>query len=153
MISVPSEAVYETRLKLASQGLPKASGVGFELMDNQKFGISQFAEQVNYQRSIEGELSRTIEALQTVQAARVHLAIPKNSVFLREQQKPTASVALTLHPGRLIDATQIHGIMNLVASAVPGLPRATSRWWIKKAICFPLCKTPPKVKMGSINVS
>ncbi len=122
VISVPSEAVYETRLKLASQGLPKASGVGFELMDNQKFGISQFAEQVNYQRSIEGELSRTIEALQTVQAARVHLAIPKNSVFLREQQKPTASVALTLHPGRLIDATQIHGIMNLVASAVPGLP-------------------------------
>ena len=122
VISVPSEAVYETRLKLASQGLPKASGVGFELMDNQKCGISQFAEQVNYQRSIEGELSRTIEALQTVQAARVHLAIPKNSVFLREQQKPTASVALTLHPGRLIDATQIHGIMNLVASAVPGLP-------------------------------
>lgn len=122
VISVPSEAVYETRLKLASQGLPKASGVGFEIMDNQKFGISQFAEQVNYQRSIEGELSRTIEALQTVQAARVHLAIPKNSVFLREQQKPTASVALTLHPGRLIDATQIHGIMNLVASAVPGLP-------------------------------
>ena len=122
VISVPSEAVYETRLKLASQGLPKASGVGFELMDNQKFGISQFAEQVNYRRSIEGELSRTIEALQTVQAARVHLAIPKNSVFLREQQKPTASVALTLHPGRLIDATQIHGIMNLVASAVPGLP-------------------------------
>ena len=122
VIPVRSEAVYETRLKLASQGLPKASGVGFELMDNQKFGISQFAEQVNYQRSIEGELSRTIEALQTVQAARVHLAIPKNSVFLREQQKPTASVALTLHPGRLIDATQIHGIMNLVASAVPGLP-------------------------------
>ncbi len=121
VISVPSGAVYETRLKLASQGLPKASGVGFELMDNQKFGISQFAEQVNYQRSIEGELSRTIEALQTVQAARVHLAIPKNSVFLREQQKPTASVALTLHPGRLIDATQIHGIMNLVASARPGL--------------------------------
>jgi flagellar M-ring protein FliF len=121
-IAVPAEKVYETRLKLATQGLPKASGVGFELMDNQKFGISQFAEQVNYQRSIEGELARTIQALSAVESARVHLAIPKNSVFLREQQKPTASVVLNLNSGRLIDPTQIHGIMNLVASAVPGLP-------------------------------
>lgn len=121
-IAVPAEKVYETRLKLATQGLPKASGVGFELMDNQKFGISQFAEQVNYQRSIEGELARTIQSLSAVESARVHLAIPKNSVFLREQQKPTASVVLNLNSGRLIDPVQIHGIMNLVASAVPGLP-------------------------------
>lgn len=121
-IAVPADKVYETRLKLATQGLPKASGVGFELMDNQKFGISQFAEQVNYQRSVEGELARTIQALSAVESARVHLAIPKNSVFLREQQKPTASVVLNLNSGRLIDPTQIHGIMNLVASAVPGLP-------------------------------
>lgn len=121
-ILVPTENVYDARLKLATQGLPKASGVGFELMDNQKFGISQFAEQINYQRAIEGELARTIESLSVVEAARVHLAIPKNSVFLREQQKPTASVMLTLFAGRVLDAAQTAGIVNLVSSSVPGLP-------------------------------
>lgn len=121
-ILVPTENVYDARLKLASQGLPKASGVGFELMDNQKFGISQFAEQINYQRAIEGELARTIESLSVVETARVHLAIPKNSVFLREQQKPTASVMLTLFAGRVLDAAQTAGIVNLVSSSVPGLP-------------------------------
>lgn len=123
VIRVPAEQVYSTRLKLASEGLPKASGVGFELMDNQKFGISQFAEQVNYQRAVEGELARTIEALGVVESARVHLAMPKQSVFVREQQLPTASVLLNLRPGFILDAGQIAGIRNLVASAVPGLPQ------------------------------
>ena len=122
VISVPSERVYETRLKLATQGLPKAGGVGFELMDKQKFGISQFAEQVNYQRSIEGELARTIEAVAVVESARVHLAMPKQSVFVRDQQQPTASVMLTLRPGRILDGGQIAGIMHLVSSSVPNLP-------------------------------
>ena len=122
VISVPSERVYETRLKLATQGLPKAGGVGFELMDKQKFGISQFAEQVNYQRSIEGELARTIEAVAVVEAARVHLAMPKQTVFVRDQQQPTASVMLTLRPGRILDGGQIAGIMHLVSSSVPNLP-------------------------------
>ncbi len=121
-ISVPSESVYDARLRLATQGLPKASGVGFELLDNQKFGISQFAEQINYQRAVEGELARTIESLNTVESARVHLAIPKNSVFLREQQKPTASIMLMLHSGRVMDSGQVLGIMNLVSSSVPNLP-------------------------------
>lgn len=122
VISVPSERVYETRLKLATQGLPKAGGVGFELMDKQKFGISQFAEQVNYQRSIEGELARTIEAVAVVESARVHLAMPKQTVFVRDQQQPTASVMLTLRPGRILDGGQIAGIMHLVSSSVPNLP-------------------------------
>ncbi|WP_229800179.1 flagellar basal-body MS-ring/collar protein FliF [Vogesella alkaliphila] len=122
VISVPSERVYETRLKLATQGLPKAGGVGFELMDKQKFGISQFAEQVNYQRSIEGELARTIEAVAVVDSARVHLAMPKQTVFVRDQQQPTASVMLTLRPGRILDGGQIAGIMHLVSSSVPNLP-------------------------------
>ena len=121
VIEIPSARVYDTRLKLAAQGLPKASGVGFELMDNQKFGISQFAEQVNYQRAVEGELARTVESLDVVEHARVHLAIPKQSVFVREQQPSTASVMLTLRPGFILDAGQIAGIRNLVASAVPGL--------------------------------
>ncbi|OQS32297.1 flagellar M-ring protein FliF [Chromobacterium haemolyticum] len=121
-ISVPSDKVYDARLKLAAQGLPKAGGVGFELMDNQKFGISQFAEQVNYQRAIEGELARTIEAVGSVESARVHIATPKQSVFVREQQQPTASVMLTLFRGRLLDAGQIAGILHLVSSSVPNLP-------------------------------
>ena len=121
-ILVPSDKVHEVRLKLASQGLPRGGSVGFELMENQKFGISQFAEQVNYQRGLEGELARTIQSIGAVQAARVHLAIPKPSVFVRDEQKPSASVLLTLYPGRVLDAGQIAGITHLVAASVPQLP-------------------------------
>jgi len=121
-ILVPSARVHEVRLKLAQQGLPRGGSVGFEIMENPKFGLSQFAEQVNYQRALEGELSRTIGSIGAVQAARVHLAIPKASVFVREEQKPTASVLLTLYPGRALDAGQVAGITHLVASSVPQLP-------------------------------
>ncbi|WP_137936347.1 flagellar basal-body MS-ring/collar protein FliF [Chitinivorax sp. B] len=121
-VSVPAELVYDTRLKLAAQGLPKGGTVGFELMDNQKLGVSQFAEQVNYQRSIEGELARSIETLSSVQAARVHLAIPRQTVFLREQQKPSASVLVTLHPGRVLDGAQVAAVVHLISSSVPDMP-------------------------------
>ena len=121
-ILVPSEHVHDARLKLASQGLPKGGNVGFELMENQKLGVSQFHEQVNYQRSLEGELARSIESLAAVGSARVHLALPKPSVFVREQQKPTASVLLNLQPGRVLDIAQVSAIVHLVASSVPELP-------------------------------
>lgn len=121
---VPADRVHEVRLKLASQGLPRGGMVGFELMENQKFGISQFAEQVNYQRGLEGELARTIQSIGAVQSARVHLAIPKPSVFIRDEQKPTASVLLALYPGRSLDPAQIAGITHLVSSSVPQLPAA-----------------------------
>ena len=120
-ILIPSSKVNEIRLRLASQGLPKGGGVGFELMENQKFGISQFAEQVNYQRGLEGELSRTIQSIGAVQAARVHLAIPKPTVFVREELKPSASVLLNLYAGRALEPSQIVGIQNLVAASVPNL--------------------------------
>ncbi len=120
-ILVPGAQVHEVRLRLASQGLPKGGAVGFELMENQKFGISQFAEQVNYQRGLEGELSRTIQSIGAVQVARVHLAIPKPTVFVREDLKPSASVLLNLYPGRLLETSQIAGIQNLVAASVPNL--------------------------------
>lgn len=123
-ILVPAPQVHDVRLKLASQGLPKGGGVGFELMENQKLGISQFLEQVNFQRALEGELARTIQSLANVQAARVHLAMPKATVFLRDQQKPTASVLLNLHPGRTLEAQQVSAIVHLVASSVPELPVA-----------------------------
>ena len=124
-ILVPAERVHDVRLRLATQGLPKGGGVGFELMENQKFGISQFAEQVNYQRGLEGELARTIQSIAAVQAARVHLAIPKPSVFVREELKPSASVMLNLYPGRMLDPVQIAGIQNLVAASVPNLTVAS----------------------------
>lgn len=120
-ILVPAGMVYETRLKLASQGLPKGGGVGFEILETQKFGVSQFVEQVNYQRAIEGELARTIQSLAVVQSARVHLAIPKPTVFVRENQKPSASVLVTLYPGRALDAAQVTGMVNLISSSVPEL--------------------------------
>ncbi len=118
---VPADRVHDARLKLAAQGLPKGGNVGFELMENQKLGASQFLEQVNFQRAMEGELARSIESLSAVQAARVHLAMPKDSVFVSEQKQPTASVLLNLHPGRVLDAQQVSAIVHLVASSVPEL--------------------------------
>lgn len=116
---VASDRVHEARLKLASQGLPKGGNVGFELMENQRFGITQFAEQVNYQRALEGELARSVESIGSVASARVHLAIPKPSVFVKEQQKPSASVVLTLQNGRILDSAQVSAIIHLISSSVP----------------------------------
>jgi flagellar M-ring protein FliF len=123
-ILVPQTQVHDVRLKLASQGLPKGGLVGFEIMETQKLGLSQFIEQINYQRALEGELARSIQSLAAVQGARVHLAIPKQSGFLRDEQKPSASVVLNLHPGRSLEPGQVAGISHLVASSVPHLPLA-----------------------------
>ena len=118
---VASDQVHEARLKLAAQGLPRGGNVGFELMENQKFGITQFAEQVNYQRALEGELARSVQTIGSVAAARVHLAIPKPSVFVKEQQKPSASVVLSMQGGRLLDAAQVSAIVHLISSSVPNM--------------------------------
>lgn len=121
-LMVPEANVHELRLRLAQQGLPKGGSVGFELLDKEKFGISQFSEQVNYQRALEGELARTIESLGPVKSARVHLAMPKPTLFVREQKAPSASVTLTLQPGRALDEGQIQAIAHMVSSSVAGLP-------------------------------
>lgn len=121
-LEVPADKVHELRLRLAQQGLPKGGAVGFELLDQEKFGISQFSEQVNYQRALEGELARTIETLGPVKSARVHLAMPKPSLFVREQKSPSASVTVNLEPGRALDEGQISAVTHLVSSAVAGLP-------------------------------
>jgi flagellar M-ring protein FliF len=126
-ILVPASKVHDARLKLASAGLPKGSVVGFELMDSARFGQTQFQERLTFQRGLEGELTRSITALAAVQAARVHLALPNQNGFFREQQKPSASVMLTLYPGRSLDRTQVAGIVHLVSSSVPELsPKAVS---------------------------
>nr|WP_160621452.1 flagellar basal-body MS-ring/collar protein FliF [Mixta intestinalis] len=121
-LTVPAEKVHEPRLRLAQQGLPKGGAVGFELLDKEKFGISQFSEQVNYQRALEGELARTMETLGPVKSARVHLAMPKPTLFVREQKSPSASVTLNLQPGRALDEGQISAIVHMVSSSVAGLP-------------------------------
>jgi len=123
-ILVPQQQVHELRMRLASQGLPKGGLVGFELMETQKLGMSQFIEQINFQRALEGELSRSIQSLAAVQGARVHLAIPKQTGFLRDDQKPSASVVLNVAPGRNLDPNQVAGIAHMVAASVPHLPAA-----------------------------
>ncbi|MCE1194351.1 MAG: flagellar M-ring protein FliF [Acidovorax sp.] len=126
-ILIPSDRVHDVRLRLATQGLPKGSVAGFELMESSKFGMTQFQERLNFQRGLEGELTRSIQALSSVQSARVHLALPNQNGFFREQQKPSASVLVSLHPGRILDRAQLAGIVHLVASSVPELaPSAVS---------------------------
>ena len=127
-ILVPAERVHDVRLRLATQGLPKGSVSGFEQMEGaSRFGVTQFQERLNFQRGLEGELTRSIQALASVQSARVHLALPNQNGFFREQQKPSASVLVSLYPGRFLDRTQLAGIVHLVASSVPELaPSAVS---------------------------
>lgn len=120
-ILVPVNQVHEVRLHLAGQGLPKGNLSGFEILENQKFGSSQFLEQVNYQRALEGELARSIQSLSAVQGARVHLAIARPSVFTRERQQPSVSVLLNLHHGRMLSPEQVSAIVHLVSSSIPDL--------------------------------
>ncbi|RPH43736.1 MAG: flagellar basal body M-ring protein FliF [Burkholderiales bacterium] len=119
VIMVPADKVHDARLRLASQGLPKGGTVGFELVETQKFGTTQFQERLNYQRGLEGELARSIMALSQVASARVHLALPTQNGFFREQQKPSASVLLTMHPGRILERGHVAGIVHLIASSIP----------------------------------
>ena len=126
-ILVPGDRVHDTRLRLATLGLPKGSVAGFEMMEANRFGMTQFQERLTFQRGLEGELTRSIQALSSVQSARVHLALPNQNGFFREQQKPSASVLVSLHPGRSLDRNQLAGIVHLVASSVPEMtPAAVS---------------------------
>jgi len=121
-IMVPSNQVQEARISLASEGLPKGSGVGYEILEKEKgFGISNFMENIRYQRALEGELARTITSIKSVRNARVHLALPKNTAFLRDKKKATASVAIDLFPGRNLDNSQVGAITHLVAASIPDL--------------------------------
>jgi flagellar M-ring protein FliF len=126
-ILVPAAQVHDLRLKLATAGLPKGSVSGYELMDSARFGQTQFQERLTAQRGLEGELTRSITSLAAVSNARVHLALPNQNGFFREQQKPSASVLLTLFAGRTLDRAQVAGIVHLVSSSVPELdPKAVS---------------------------
>lgn len=120
-ILIPSERIYETRLELASQGIPQGSGVGFEIFDNAKLGMTEFVQNVNYQRAIQGELSRTINGFSEIESSRVHIVMPSKSLFIEEEEAATASVVLKIRGGRRLNEEKIQGIVHLVSSSVSGL--------------------------------
>ncbi|BDG07968.1 flagellar basal-body MS-ring/collar protein FliF [Anaeromyxobacter paludicola] len=120
-LAVPAAKVYDARLLLAAQGLPRGGGVGFEIFDKGDLGVSEFTQKVNLRRAIEGELARTIGKLGSVRAARVHITLPEKGLFRDEDRKASAAVVLTLQPGRALEEREVAGIRHLTASAVPGL--------------------------------
>ena len=120
-LAVPASKVYEVRLLLASAGLPRSNGTGFELFDKGDFGVSEFTQKVNLRRATEGELARTVGRLEGVRSARVHLVLPEKAVFRGEERAASAAVVLNLQPGKSLSERELTGIKHLVASAVPAL--------------------------------
>ncbi|KAB0582672.1 flagellar basal-body MS-ring/collar protein FliF [Campylobacter sputorum] len=120
-ILVPNDKVYQERIAIASLGIPKDSKVGFEIFDKQQFGATDEEQRVKYQRALEGELARTIEGLAPIEAATVHIALPKDSVFTKRQVQPSASVLLNVRQNSKLTSKQISGIKNLIAASVPNL--------------------------------
>ncbi|AMO95583.1 flagellar M-ring protein FliF [Collimonas fungivorans] len=120
-ILVDKESVHQTRLKLMSKELPLHGTVGFELFNNTDFGMTEFAQKINYQRALQGEITRTILSLSEIQAARVHLALPEEGLFKRSNNAPTAAITLTMKEGKILRSEQVSGIQRLVSSAVPGI--------------------------------
>lgn len=121
VVSVPAAQVYETRLQLASQGLPQGAGVGFEIFDKTQLGMTDFVQKMHYQRALQGELTRTILQMSEVAQARVHIALPEKSLFIDQEKKPTASIVLKLRGSAQLNRDQVNGIVHLVASSVEGL--------------------------------
>ncbi|MBN4068916.1 flagellar M-ring protein FliF, partial [Desulfotalea psychrophila] len=120
-IWIPAGELYETRLELASGGLPSGGGVGFEVFDKQSFALTDFVQKVNYTRALQGELARTITSLRPVEATRVHLVIPEKRLFRNQQKKSTASIIVTLSKTGKLDKSQVQGIIHLVSGSVEGL--------------------------------
>lgn len=120
-ILVPSADVYELRLEIAGKGLPRGSGVGFEIFDKRNFGMTEFMERLNFQRALQGELARTINQFDEVETSRVHIVMPERSLFIEDQKKASASVVLKLQPGKMLNKSQVQSIVHLVASSVEGL--------------------------------
>ncbi len=120
-VRIPYEKIYETRLELASQGLPRGTGIGFEVFDDTQLGMTEFVQNVNYQRALQGELSRTINTLMEVESSRVHIVMPARSLFIEEADPATASVILKLRRGKYLSKEQVQGIVHLVSSSVSRL--------------------------------
>jgi flagellar M-ring protein FliF len=120
-ILIPQEHIHEMRMRLASEGLPQGGNIGFEVFDNTKLGMTEFAQNVNYQRALQGELARTINKFSEVLSSRVHIVMPEKSLFIEDEEPATASVVLKLRPGKWLNQLQVNGIVHLVSSSVPRL--------------------------------
>lgn len=120
-ILVPADKVYEQRLTLASEGLPQGGGIGFEIFDRKNFGMTEFVQKINYQRALQGELSRTISQLNGVEQARIHLVLPEKSLFKENEKPATASVVLKMKSGRSLRENEVQGVVHLVASSIEGM--------------------------------
>ncbi|MDD2365552.1 MAG: flagellar basal-body MS-ring/collar protein FliF [Desulfuromonadaceae bacterium] len=120
-VLVPSDKVYELRLTLASEGIPQGGGVGFEIFDRKNFGMTEFVQKLNYQRALQGELSRTISQLNGVEQARVHLVIPEKSLFKDNEKSATASIVLKMKSSRALTDSEVQGVVHLVASSIEGM--------------------------------
>jgi len=120
-ILVPSDQVYDLRLSLASEGLPQGGGIGFEIFDRKNFGMTEFVQKLNYQRALQGELSRTISQVAGVESARVHLALPEQTLFTEQEKPATASVVLKMRSNRTLREAEVQGVVHLVASSIEGM--------------------------------
>ncbi len=120
-VSIPNDLLYEKRLELASQGLPQGGNVGFEIFDNTSLGVTEFVQNINYQRALQGELGRTISKFDEVESTRVHIVMPVRSLFTDQDEPATASVVLRMRRGKMLRPDQVQGIVNLVSSSVSGL--------------------------------
>jgi flagellar M-ring protein FliF len=120
-VLIPQEHIYEARMQLASEGMPRGSGVGFEIFDNSKLGMTAFAQNVNYQRALQGELARTINQIAEIESCRVHIVMTEKSLFVDEEEPASASVVLKLRSGKWLNQSQIDGILHLVSSSVARL--------------------------------
>ncbi len=120
-VSVPREQLYDVRLNLAAEGIPRGSGSGFEIFDQQKLGSTEFVQKINYQRAMQGELARTINQMNEVMESRVHLVLSEESLFSEDRKPPSAAVVLKLNPGARLNQRQIQGIVHLISSSVKGL--------------------------------
>jgi len=120
-VLIPEEHIYETRMQLAAEGLPRGSAVGFEIFDNTKLGMTAFAQNVNYQRALQGELSRTINQIAEIESSRVHIVMTEKSLFIEDEEPATASVVLKLRSGKWLNQNQIDGVLYLVSSSVARL--------------------------------
>src|SRR6185369_12652786 len=120
-ILVPADKVYELRLTMASEGLPQGGGVGFEIFDRKNFGMTEFVQKLNYQRALQGELSRTIAQLTGVEQARVHLVIPEKSLFKDNEKPATASIVLKMKSNRALKDSEVQGVVHLVSASIEGM--------------------------------
>ena len=120
-IQVPHDKVHESRMALASQGMPQGGGIGFEVFDNTKLGMTEFVQNVNYQRALQGELSRTINRIAEVESSRVHIVMPAKSLFIEQEEPATASVVLKLRRGKWLTGDQVQSVVHLVSSSVSRL--------------------------------